>query len=133
MTEVHQQEKRTQEDRQKKRDKPEGMVDLAERIFRHHTTPFPEAYRPAVNPFPRLLSVGLWLSVLIGGLLGLGFGALLQNNRLVIPGWEGLYSMSPFTFHAFWTIMGIALGILVGGVATLLILSPDELHEDDPE
>lgn len=132
MAEVYTEEKVQQKQRDGG-DGSHGMVELAERDVQHHTTPFPEAYEPAVSPFPRPVIAGLWLSILIGGLLGLVFGALLQNNLLVIPGWEGMYSMSPFTFHAFWTFMGIALGILTGGVASLLVAPAGEHQEEDQD
>ena len=132
MTEIYTQEKVKQDGRNENNGK-QSMLKLAEREVRHHTTPSPDAQEPAIDPFPRPVNGGLWLSILISGLLGLGFGVLLQNNLLVIPGWEGLYSLAPFTFHACWTLMGVALGILIGGVATLVVTSPRHVSVEDPE
>jgi len=53
--------------------------------------------------------------------LGLLLQYLLRNGLLVISGTEGLYSMTPFTFAAFWVVVGAAFGLLVVGVGTLLV------------
>lgn len=70
----------------------------------HYTAPLPEAAPPPFHPFPARVMAGLGIGALIGGLLGLVFGLLLQQNTLVIPNWEGLYSMGPFTFVIFWSL-----------------------------
>ncbi|HSO27291.1 MAG TPA: hypothetical protein VLS48_04425 [Anaerolineales bacterium] len=97
-----------------------GMQALAEREYHHHRTPLPEAHQPPAPVFPRPVMMALAVSILVGVVIGWIFGVLLLNNSIVIAGWEGLYSMSPFTFKAFWAFIGAALGIALGGVGGLL-------------
>ena len=96
------------------------MRSLAESLERYHTQPAPEVTRPAPNIFPPLLQIGLGLGTFMGALLGWLFGWLLLNGTLVIPGWEGIYSLEPVTFYTFWIITGAAAGLLVGGIGTIL-------------
>jgi uncharacterized membrane protein YeaQ/YmgE (transglycosylase-associated protein family) len=100
------------------------MQKMAERVERHHTAPMPDAQAPEPHPFPTGVITTLWLGIVGGGVLGLFVGVLLQNNVLVLPSMEGLYSMAPFTFQFFWLIAGITLGIVGAAVATLLIPPP---------
>ncbi len=93
-----------------------GMQALSEKEELHYTAPLPEAVSPPIQPFPARILRGLAASALIGLLVGVVFGLLLQNNVLVIGGWEGLYSMTPFTFVFFWAIMGLALGVITIGI-----------------
>ena len=102
----------------------DGMVEMARENERFHLAPAPGAVLPVPEPFPRPVLVGLWLGAIVGGLLGFGFARLLLNGTIAIPGWEQLYSMSPGTFSTFWLGMGIALGILVSGVGTILFARP---------
>lgn len=111
----------------------DGMQMLAKKETRHYTAPLPEAMPPPVNPFPRGVMAGLAGGALAGGLVGLIFGLLLVRNLLVIPGWEALYSMAPFTFVVFWASMGLALGVLVIGVGTLLGSPAEDKPEREPE
>jgi hypothetical protein len=37
-------------------------------------------------------------------------------------GWEAIFSLGPFTFHFFWTMMGLSLGMLLSGVGTILAI-----------
>lgn len=104
------------------------MQKLARRVEQHYTAPLPEAEVPARRSFPASVVVTLWLAILGGAILGAFAGRLLQNNTLVIPSAEGLYSMTPLTFQFFWVAMGIVLGIVVAAVATLF-MSP---HGDAP-
>ncbi|MCL4294626.1 MAG: hypothetical protein KJ077_02820 [Anaerolineae bacterium] len=97
----------------------DGMVALAQQLERHHVQPAPGTNPPLPQPFPALLWQGLGGGILIGALLGLLFGVALYQGMLIIPGWEGLFSLGPFTFHVFWTMMGVALGLLLGGVGTM--------------
>jgi len=96
------------------------MQTLARRSERHEEKRLPGAGPPPVPPFPPRVVAGLWLGILLGALLGLLFGGLLRSNTLVVPGWEGLYSMGSFTFHVFWLFAGAAMGILVAAFATVL-------------
>ncbi len=113
-------------------DRHDGMRDLAHRLEAYHTAPYPDAVRLEVDPFPERVMNGLWIGILVGGVLGAIFGALLRNNTVAPRGWEGLYSMTPFTFVVFWTMVGVALGMLVIGVAFILATPPEE-HDDADE
>ncbi|MFW6182950.1 MAG: hypothetical protein ACOC8X_04070 [Chloroflexota bacterium] len=106
-----------------------GMLELAERIEAHYTAPSPQATAYAPNFFPRLLDHGILWGLLAGAVLGVLFGWLLHSGRLTPSGWEGLFSLTPFTFFAFWAFAGAALGLLLGGVATLLLAEPPPLGE----
>jgi hypothetical protein len=111
-----------------------GMKMLAEKEISHYTAPLPEAQMPASPSFPAALWRYLWIGIGAGALAGLGFGNLLFTNTLVVPGWEALYSMGPAAFHAFWILMGIAAGILAGGVGSILALpAPGWAKEKDSE
>jgi hypothetical protein len=105
------------------------MQALARRSEREAEERLPGAGPPQVPPFPPRVVAGLWLSILLGALLGLVLGGLLRSNTIVVPGWEGLYSMGPFTFHVFWLFAGAALGILVA--AFLILLSGPSRHGDE--
>lgn len=109
-----------EESMQEQMDHKDGMRELAKREEDFHTRPFPEAEAPPIDPFSPAVMRGLWLGALIGGIVGAIFGYLLQQNLLVVPGWEMLYSMGPFTFVVFWVFMGIALGVMLIGVGYLL-------------
>lgn len=98
-----------------------GMVEMARRNEAAHLAPAPGAAAPESDPFPRPLMVGLLLGALGGALVGLGFAALLLGGTLAVRGWEQLFSMSPGTFSTFWVGLGAAAGILLGGVATILV------------
>lgn len=107
-------------DEQDHKMKPNGMRGLAREVEQYHTTPFPRAHPLDVNPFPARVMSGLWLGLGVGAIIGLITGMLMRNNVISVPGWEGLYSMVPFTFNAFWTLAGAALGMLIAGVAFIL-------------
>lgn len=107
--------------------KKSNMLDLAEKVEAHYTSPSPQATRQAPNVFPRLLNYGLVLGIILGAGAGLFLALLLQSGRLVPQGWEGLFSLSPFTFYVFWAFAGAALGIIVGGLITLLMAEPPKL------
>lgn len=109
-----------EERREGKKEGKSGMQALAEKEVYHHTQPLPEAEAPPVIPFPNAVVRGLWAGVITGGLVGWFFGYLLQNNLIVVEGWEGLYSMTPLTFIVFWIFMGVAAGILLGGITAIL-------------
>ena len=105
------------------------MQAMARRSERQAEERLPGAEPPAVQPFPPRVVGGLWLSILLGALVGLVLGGLLRSNTIVVPGWEGLYSMAPFTFHVFWLFAGAALGILVS--AFLILATAPYRRGDD--
>ncbi len=107
--------------------KKSNMLDLAQKVEAHYTSPSPQATRHAPNVFPRMLNYGLILGIILGVGAGLLLALLLQSGRLAPQGWEGLFSLSPYTFYAFWAFAGAALGIVVGGLTTLLMAEPPEL------
>ena len=96
------------------------MQALTARSERQAEERLPGARPPEVPPFPPRVVAGLWLGILLGALLGLIVGGLLRSNTIVVPGWEGLYSMGTFTFHVFWLFAGAALGILAAAFLTVL-------------
>jgi len=96
------------------------MQALSRRSERQARERLAAAAPPEVQPFPARVVAGLWLGILSGALLGLLFGGLLRSNTIVVPGWEGLYSMGPFTFHVFWLFAGVAVGIIAAALLTLL-------------
>lgn len=98
----------------------DGMVGMARENERAHLAPAPGAEAPDHRPFPAVLGWGLLGGILVGALAGWVFARLLLGGALVIPGWEQLYSMAPGTFSTFWTGIGIAVGLLIGGVGTIL-------------
>lgn len=104
-----------------------NMLDLAQKVEAHYTSPSPQAARRAPDFFPRVLDYGLLLGIFLGIGAGLLFALLLHSGRVAPQGWEGLFSLSPFTFYAFWAFAGAALGIVVGGLTTLLMAEPPEL------
>ena len=108
------------------------MQALARRSEREAEERLPGAGPPQVPPFPPRVVAGLWLCMLLGALLGLVLGGLLRSNTIVGPGWEGLYSMAPFTFHVFWLFAGAAMGILVAGVLLLLLPVPAQPVDEGP-
>ncbi|MBK8905189.1 MAG: hypothetical protein IPM53_28665 [Anaerolineaceae bacterium] len=94
-----------------------GMKPTAEKVVRHHTHPAPETAVPYPPVFPRQLWLGLWGGMAIGAVVGLIFGWLLFTGILAPRGWEAIFSLGPFTFHFFWTM----LGLLLGGGGTILM------------
>lgn len=121
----------SQEQETKERNGRNGMVSLAEKSERHYTQPMPTTVAPLPRPFPPVLFFGLGLSIMTGALLGLLFGGLLAVEGLSISGWEGLFSLGRFTFHFYWTMMGAALGLFIGGVATILIVNAEASTTND--
>lgn len=106
----------------------DGMVEMARENERFHLAPAPGAVPPAPEPFPRPVIAGLVLGAVGGGLLGFGFARLLLAGTIAVPGWEQLYSMSPGTFSTFWVGIGVAVGVLLGGVGTILFVPPSPLE-----
>jgi len=107
-----------------------GMRDLAATLERHYTLPAPETAEPLPRPFPAALWYGTAAGLIAGAALGLLFGRLLFNGTIAPPGWEGIFSLGPFTFHFFWTMWGAALGLVFGGVGTLLMVKPQPYDPD---
>lgn len=113
---------------QSQRHSEDGMVAMARENERAHLAPAPGVEPPSFRPFPPMLGWGLLGGVLVGAIAGWFVAWLLLNGTLVIPGWEQLYSMAPGTFYTFWTGIGIAAGILIGGVGTILAASDSSNH-----
>lgn len=111
----------------------DGMVAMARANERAHLAPAPGAEPPSRRPFPAIIGWGLLGGILIGAAAGWLFARLLLNGTLVIPGWEQLYSMAPGTFYTFWVGLGIAAGIILGGVGTILATPDSSDHNDRPK
>jgi hypothetical protein len=106
------------------------MLELAEQIEDHYTQPSPAAqYRP--NFFPDLLDHGIFWGLLLGALLGVALAWLVQNGRVTPTGWEGLFSLVPFSFYAFFAFAGAASGLLLGGMITLLAAPVPDMDAAD--
>ena len=108
-------------EKKRKMKEPMGnMLDLAKKVERHYTSPSPQAtiHKPAY--FPVSLDIGLIGGLVAGAGIGALFGWLVHSGALLVRGWEGLFSLTPITFYTFWAIVGAALGLLVGGIVTLL-------------
>lgn len=120
-----------QTERQEEEHPGDGMVAIAERIERYHIAPVPGAAEALPNPFPPIVTRGLWLGAILGGVVGLLFGVLLSSGTLVVPGWEQLFSVGTVTFSVLWTLFGVAAGILTVGVGAILMASP-EPYDPDP-
>lgn len=97
------------------------MQKMAKEVSAHHLAPAPQADMVKPNFFPTSVMRGLAISTFIGAVIGLVFGYLLMTYAIVIPGWENLYSMGWAAFLTFWTMLGAALGIIIGGVGTVLV------------
>jgi len=97
-----------------------GMRPVAEELVRYHTKPAPETAVPYPRPFPQTLWLGLWSGIVIGAVAGLIFGWLLYTGVIAPSGWEAIFSLGPITFHFFWTMMGLSLGMLIGGITAIL-------------
>jgi hypothetical protein len=103
------------------------MLELAEQVEDHYTRPSPLAtFRPDV--FPKLLDHGIFWGLLLGALLGVLVAWLVHGGRVTPTGWEGLFSLVPFSFYAFFAFAGAALGLALGGVATLLAAPAPDLE-----
>lgn len=113
--------------RERSREGPRrGVEPEAQRVREEYLEPTPGARELRPDPFPARILWGLLAGVVLGGLVGWILGSLLQGLTLVVPGWELLYSMGPFTFRFFWTMMGVAAGILLVGVGTMLATPPPD-------
>jgi len=116
----HEHQTRRKEDHsQEQQQQGNGMVSMAKKVEWHHVKPAPEAVSPAPEPFPTILWHGLGWGTAVGLALGALVAWLLLSGTLVITGWEGLFSMVPATFYAFWMMIGAALGVVLGGVGTI--------------
>lgn len=106
-----------------------NMLELAERVERHYTSPSPAAtiHRPAF--FPNSLDHGIFWGLFVGALIGVLVSWLLLSGTITPQGWEGLFSLVPFTFYAFWVFVGAAIGLLVGGTVSLLLTPAPILQE----
>lgn len=111
-------------------DKMSKMQQMAYKVEQHYLEPSPQAKPPAYDPFPEDVMQGTWVGILGGALVGLLVGLLLLRGWVTIPNIDGLFSMTPFAFGAFWTLLGAAVGLAVGGIAAM-VDEPDPamLHE----
>lgn len=108
------------------------MLDLAEQVEDHYTSPSPAAeYRP--NFFPELLDHGIFWGIFLGALLGILFAWLVHTGRVTPTGWEGLFSLVPFSFYSFFAFVGGAVGLAAGGVITLLATPAPDLEKEKPQ
>ena len=107
----------------------QDMLHLSEQIERHYTSPSPAATIHTPAFFPASLDRGLLGGLLLGALLGVLFGWLVHSGSISPRGWEGLFSLGPFTFYAFWAFTGTALGLLIGGAISLLLTPAPMLQE----
>lgn len=95
------------------------MLKLAEQLEEHYTRPSPAAsYRP--DTFPKILDWGIFWGLFLGALLGIFIAWLVHSGQVTPTGWEGLFSLAPFSFYAFFVFAAAAAGLLAGGTATLL-------------
>ena len=109
--------------------KSSPMQQLSQEEIAHHTRPAPRAQPPEIDPFPPGIWIGLWRGIAGGALLGLIIGNLLFQGVIQIEGIEGLFSMTPFTFHAFWVFAGAAAGLFVGGLIGIVTAPPPMKRE----
>lgn len=108
-----------------------GMQRAAREVEQFYRRRLPESEELDPAPFAAPIVRGLWIGMLAGALIGLLFGQLLLDRILVVPGWEGLYSMGPFTFGTFWTLMGLAAGLAIGGLIGLFsVPAAPEVREE---
>lgn len=110
-----------------------NMLDLAERVKEHYTSPSPQATRYTPNFFPDLLGHGIFWGLFLGALLGILVAWLVHSGRMTPTGWEGLFSLVPFSFYAFWAFAGAALGLAIGGIATLLAAPVPDMEATEAE
>ncbi len=123
-------EQRTEEEKEKGK-KPSPMQKASRQEVAYHTRSAPEAQPPAIDPFPPGIVHGLWLGITLGALAGLLTGNLLFQGILPVEGWEGLFSMTPFTFHAFWVFAGAATGLFIGGLAAIIATPTSAIAENE--
>ena len=112
--------------RQEQAQGQQGMVEIARTNEEAHLRPAPGAAIPLEDPFPAKVRWGLVGGAGIGAVVGLLFARLLLDGALVVPGWAQLYSMNPTTFGFFWMGMGIAFGIVIAGIGTILAATGSE-------
>lgn len=109
------------------------MRETAREVVQFHEAPAPISEPETPDFFPPLVMNGLGWGALIGGTIGFIFGVLLYNNILVIAGWEGLYSMEVGAFVILWLFLGVAAGVVVGGIGAILAATPVMLPELDED
>lgn len=108
-----------------------GMEQMAENVERHHETPMTGSADLLPNPFPPVVFHGLWIGAVAGALLGLIVAWLLFNNIIVMDGWEQLYSIGDFSFYTFWMVIGLALGVITGGIGAILAAPANQPDVED--
>ena len=106
------------------RPQSDGMRAMTDDILDHHQQPYPQARM--VTPFPKPIMRALSWGLLAGLLLGILWAQLMLREVVQIASFEGLFSMTPFTFSVFWAMMGAALVGLLVGVAAILLYPRDQ-------
>jgi hypothetical protein len=96
----------------------ENVKALSEEVMTFHLRSFPQAER--ADYFPRPVKIGAWIGLAAGIVIALILSFLLRGGSLTIGGLEGLFSMTAFTFHAFWAFMGASAGLAIGGIIGIL-------------
>ena len=107
-----------------------SMEQMAENVERHHEIPMTGSADLLPNPFPSIVFHGLWMGALAGAMLGLIVAWLLFNSIIAVDGWEQLYSIGDFSFYTFWMVIGVALGVIIGGIAAILAAPADQANAD---
>lgn len=102
-----------------------GMKPLAAELIHAYQQPALGTAVAQPHYFPRRLWLGLWGGALAGAIIGLLFGRLLFAGTLAPRGWEAIFSLGPFTLHVFWTLLGVAAGLAIGGVLAIFLTDPD--------
>lgn len=114
----------TPPDVRERHEREDGPRELARRTQAFHRQAMPEAVMPPVVPFTKVMLIMLLVGILVGGVGGYFFGDALFSGEILIPGWEGIYSMLPNAFYFMWIMIGAALGIVIIGGGTLLVYRP---------
>ena len=108
----------------------QNMIEMAGEVEEHYTRPSPRATGDAPDYFPALLDHGIFWGLLLGALLGILLAWLVRSGRLTPTGWEGLFSLLPFTFYSFFALAGAAVGLAAGGLLTLLLAPVPQVRQE---
>jgi hypothetical protein len=98
------------------------MKEVAHEVVIHHLAPAPITDEVMPDFFPPLVMRGLGFGALIGGILGLIFGNLFMANTITVGGWDNMYSLAPAAFLTLWTMIGVAVGVVIIGIAAILLV-----------
>lgn len=102
-----------------------GMTGVARQTAEAHTEPAPQSM-PGPHLLPAVVSIGTATGIGVGTLLGTLFGIALWQQWITVPGWEGIYADGPVTLTVLWGVIGAAMGLILGGVASILLADVDE-------